>query len=161
MYGLTAVVAGIDDAAIAIAGETLLFCNPAGSEQLLAHDRLILGLQVCHTGDVFFGNQQDVVRGAGIDVPKRIQMLIAVQAVRRNLSCHYPAEQAVTHGASSWVAKRCTLLQVDSVTAWAAGPNFLCHRVSSPRLARRPRCQKPVQEIIKYGNQCLETTDPE
>ena len=76
----------------------LAFFGDLCGDQVGIADNFCIRLgQVIHTGNVFFGDNQDVRRRAGFDVFKGEDLLIFINFLRRYGSGDDPTEQAVSH----------------------------------------------------------------
>ena len=92
---LSAIDAGVEDAAKTILRKPFLFGNLACSQHQPAHQRAVVFFQCGYAQDVFARDQQDVLRGAWVDVTKRVKLVVAIDARGGYLASGDLAEQTV------------------------------------------------------------------
>ncbi len=94
VHRLAAVIAGVDDHAIAAIQLTAARNLSSRGEQM-AQQRRMFGGSLRLRGDVLLGDDEQMRRGLGIDIRKADAEFVFVNAARRDLSFNDFAEQAV------------------------------------------------------------------
>jgi hypothetical protein len=100
IYGLAAVLPGVDDETIAVV-QLLLSRNLASQVQQVAEHRSVLRQSMCVRRDVLLRNDQYMHRSLRVDIRERERVLVLTQALGGNGTGDDLAEEAVHKSVNS------------------------------------------------------------
>ena len=146
-YRLPSVRVAVRNHAVSAGGHAHLAGDLPGHQEDVPDGGLVFRGQIVECGDVLLGNDEDVRRGAGIDIPKRQADVVLKDDLGRDLPPHYLAENALAHGSD--LPARCLTRDAGKGQSarglWMAGLALLlfsCASVSAPS-------GKELQEVVK------------
>ena len=99
---LTRVRSGVHDDSEAALGHAVLGRQPPGHRHRVADGRPVLFLQIRYAADVFPGNDQEMHRRVGVDVPEGQHGFVTVDDIPGYLPGGDTAEQTVGHYSSAF-----------------------------------------------------------
>ena len=104
-YHLSAVSIAVHDQAITVLGDAFLVGQLGGHQKHLSNQFSVLRFDVVHGSDMGFGNDQDMCRRFGGDIPERQQVVRFVHDVGGNFPIDDLQEQVVRHCFLPWLLR--------------------------------------------------------
>jgi len=96
IYGLSAIRSVVDDDPVAV-GQPHLRCYPFGGQHQVSQQGMILGFGVRQLGDRLFGDDQNMHRSLGMDIPKGDRQIVFVNNIRWNFLADNFAKNGFAH----------------------------------------------------------------
>jgi len=94
-HGLACIGACIHNHPVPALSDPLFLRQLLGHQKQLSHQIDVVGAQVVHRGNVFRGDNKDVGRGLGADIPKRDDIGIGSNQIRRDLPVGNSTKKAI------------------------------------------------------------------